>query len=162
MINLIREGVSANKVFHTGNTVIDALLYIVNKRKTENEKKIISVWKDFHQIANCHRLVLVTSHRRENISGTGLTNICNALVDLVKAVPDVAVVFPVHPNPNVSIIVNKILLNQEKGFSSPSSSGLRRLFFFDECLHTDIDRLGRYSGRGPCLEETSIRITGQL
>lgn len=100
--NLLKENIDAEKVFVTGNTVIDALL--------DTAKKDFDIGTD---IPANHRLVLVTSHRRENF-GTPIENICEAILTLVDKYPDIYVLFPVHPNPNVRKVTNKVLQGHDR------------------------------------------------
>lgn len=96
--NLRKEGVSAKNIFTTGNTVIDALLYvkeIVLAEGMSSERK---------------RKILLTCHRRENF-GISLDNIFSAVKEICEAFPDVHVVYPVHPNPQVHQPALKILGN---------------------------------------------------
>ncbi len=97
--NLLREGADPDKIFVTGNTVIDALLSVSEKlskdvplRKAQEER--------FHALDPSRRLILVTGHRRENF-GSGIENICAALAELATR-EDVEIVYPVHLNPNVT------------------------------------------------------------
>ena len=105
--NLLREGISANSIHVTGNTVIDTLLAVVEKLRSDQ-----ALQADFAQrfsfLDPQRRLVLVTGHRRENF-GDGFQNICNALADIASEHPDVQVLYPVHLNPNVRQPVNDIL-----------------------------------------------------
>lgn len=95
--NLLAEGVSDERIFVTGNTVIDALLD-VSKRCDEFAPKI----------SPGHRLVLVTAHRRENF-GEPLLHICRAIKYLADTRNDVEFLYPVHPNPNVRNVAMKAL-----------------------------------------------------
>ncbi|MCP4089375.1 MAG: UDP-N-acetylglucosamine 2-epimerase (non-hydrolyzing) [Gammaproteobacteria bacterium] len=95
--NLLRESVADEEIIVTGNTVIDALL--------------MSAAKDINigiTLESNKRLVLVTSHRRENF-GEPFHNICKALRTLAETNPDVQFLYPVHPNPNVKDVAHKIL-----------------------------------------------------
>ncbi len=114
VLQLTREGVPANSIVNTGNTVIDALLHVVATRRRESETKIQSLWKNYQRAKQGYRFVLVTSHRRENLAGEGLTNICRALLELIRRVHNIMVLFPVHPNPAVSGVVRSLLANQER------------------------------------------------
>ena len=111
MDNLIKEGVSAEKIIITGNTVIDALFLTLEKinNNTDVKKNIL---KDFAKkgyfFQEHNRIILVTGHRRENF-GTGFINICKALKELAINNSDVDIVYPVHLNPNLKIPVHKIL-----------------------------------------------------
>lgn len=95
--NLIREGVPAERVHVTGNTVIDALL-----QTAERDFPL-----DVEVPAAC-RLVLVTAHRRENF-GAPMVSICEALSDLARRYDNLHFLFPVHPNPNVRQVVEQLL-----------------------------------------------------
>jgi UDP-N-acetylglucosamine 2-epimerase (non-hydrolysing) len=96
--NLLNSGLK-EKIFLTGNTVIDALLYTVNNHKTDLSS--LNLDKSL-------KTILLTSHRRENF-GKPLENICTAVQILVKNNPDIQVVYPVHLNPNVRDTVFKML-----------------------------------------------------
>lgn len=106
--NLLREGVSPNRVVVTGNTVIDALLEAVSKFDSEEHLRH-RVAEQFKFLSEERRIVLVTGHRRENF-GIGFERICQALVESAKAFPDIDVVYPVHLNPNVREPVNRLLV----------------------------------------------------
>ncbi|GAB1594601.1 non-hydrolyzing UDP-N-acetylglucosamine 2-epimerase [Lysobacter claricitrinus] len=95
--NLEREGVAADAIAVTGNTVIDALKQVASR---PNEIGV--------PIPDGKRVVLVTAHRRENF-GAPLEEICVALLRLVDAHPDVEILFPVHPNPNVRRVTDAML-----------------------------------------------------
>ncbi len=100
--NLLKEGVAANDVYVTGNTVIDALMEVVG-RQTELP----------FQLAPEKRLILVTAHRRENF-GESFKEICRAVLKLVEVNPDIQVVYPVHPNPNVKDVALQMLGGQDR------------------------------------------------
>ncbi len=103
--NLLNEGVDNNKIVVTGNTVIDALYWVVNKTKTHPELNeelsgIISAnGFDVNRTAT-RRLVLITGHRRENF-GEGFISICKAIKTLANKYHEVDFVYPMHLNPNV-------------------------------------------------------------
>ncbi len=104
--NLLAEGVPEDRIFVTGNTVIDAL-HLVTERIKENpefvgiaERKLIEAGYDPSRAASGRRLVLITGHRRENF-GEGFLNICKAIKDLNMKYPEVDFVYPMHLNPNV-------------------------------------------------------------
>lgn len=102
--NLLKEGIDPSAVYVTGNTVIDALFYVVDGlRKSAPDFKGLFSGIDFNK-----RIVLITGHRRENF-GEGFINICEAIRELAENKPDVEFVYPVHFNPNVRGPVNKIL-----------------------------------------------------
>lgn len=95
--NLLREGASPRNIYVTGNTVIDALLMMVSHRRKIHEGLDNRLLK---KIPKNHKIILVTAHRRENW-GRPLRNICKALKKLVTLHPDISVIYPVHPNPNI-------------------------------------------------------------
>lgn len=100
--NLLSEGVPAEAIHVTGNTVIDALLGVGCRPHEFTDPMLASV--DFER----RRVLLVTAHRRENL-GEPMRQICLALRDLVDAYADVEIVFPVHMNPLVKTDVMDIL-----------------------------------------------------
>lgn len=107
--NLLNEAVSADDIVITGNTVIDALLQVVDKVKTDTA--LISTLKaKFPELDETKKLILVTGHRRESFGG-GFERICEALVEIATAHPDTQILYPMHLNPNVREPVNRILKN---------------------------------------------------
>ena len=105
--NLLREGYSEENIYVTGNTVIDALLMIVEKLNNDTNLQQEMDAK-FPYLKDHNRLILVTGHRRESFGG-GFERICEALVEVAKANPQDLIVYPVHLNPNVQGPVNRIL-----------------------------------------------------
>jgi len=95
--NLLREGVPAAAITMTGNTVIDALLMTAEKPLSLDI-----------ELDPSKRLVLVTSHRRENF-GEPFLNICQALKHLAEQNPDIQILYPVHPNPSVKDVAYQML-----------------------------------------------------
>jgi len=97
--NLLREGVNCDRIVVTGNTGIDALLWVSALLDGGGELRA-RVEKIFDgRFAENKRVILMTGHRRESFDG-GLARICHAMARIARR-RDVAVVFPVHPNPNV-------------------------------------------------------------
>ena len=107
--NLLKEGVAAEQITVTGNTVIDALLQVVEKLDSDQALKQ-AFSEQFAFLRQNNRLVLVTGHRRESFGG-GFERICQALAETATAFPDVEIVYPVHLNPNVREPVNRLLAN---------------------------------------------------
>ncbi|AWK44171.1 UDP-N-acetylglucosamine 2-epimerase (non-hydrolyzing) [Photorhabdus laumondii subsp. laumondii] len=105
--NLLKESIADNRVFVTGNTVIDALLW-VRDRIMNDEAMRSKLAKHYPFIDTNKKMILVTGHRRESFGG-GFERICEALAQIARAHPDVQVVYPVHLNPNVSEPVKRIL-----------------------------------------------------
>lgn len=97
--NLLREGVADANIVVTGNTVIDALLMTAAK---DPELGI--------ELDPKKRLVLITSHRRENF-GEPFRDICRAIYTLAAGNPQVQFLYPVHPNPNVKNVAQEVLTN---------------------------------------------------
>lgn len=100
--NLLREDYADEKIFITGNTVIDALKYAIKEDYVFEEDMLNKI--DYHE----KRVILLTSHRRENI-GEPMENIFRAIRDIVEKYQDVEVVFPIHLNPKVREIAQKFL-----------------------------------------------------
>lgn len=105
--NLMGEGIPADRILVTGNTVIDALLLIVDKLDKDQAFKA-EVSAQFEWLPSDSRVILVTGHRRESF-GDGFERICQALADLAREFPDAQIVYPVHLNPNVREPVFRIL-----------------------------------------------------
>ena len=103
--NLLMEGIKENTIFITGNTVIDALLMVLNQ---DNEKSLPDL-----PLKRSTKLILVTGHRRESF-GEDLENICRALRRIAQLNDDVEIVYPVHLNPNVQEPVRRILDSIER------------------------------------------------
>ena len=111
--NLLNEGVDEKRIFVTGNTVIDALLMIVERQsQPEAQRKWNRYFGNEFGISfdNGKRQILVTGHRRESF-GKGFENICDALREIAYSNEDVEIVYPVHLNPNVQEPVRRILGN---------------------------------------------------
>ncbi len=105
--NLLKEGYPDEKIFITGNTVIDALFHVVKDKYIFNDELLDSI--DFEN----RKVILMTSHRRENI-GKPMENIFTAIKRIVEAHEDVEVVFPIHLNPKVRDIAYKVFDNHPR------------------------------------------------
>ncbi|MDR0805282.1 MAG: UDP-N-acetylglucosamine 2-epimerase (non-hydrolyzing) [Enterobacteriaceae bacterium] len=105
--NLLTEAIAENRIFVTGNTVIDALLWVCDRIRTD-----VNLRQEMEQryafLQQHKKIILVTGHRRESF-GDGFERICSALADIARTHPDVQVVYPVHLNPNVREPVKRIL-----------------------------------------------------
>lgn len=108
--HLLREGVPAEQIYVTGNTVIDALFDVL-KQFEGNPLLAAQMAKQFSYLNPARRFILVTGHRRESF-GEGFQRICNALADIATKFPEVDIVYPVHLNPAVQKPV-KSLLNKQ-------------------------------------------------
>ena len=111
--NLLQEGVDEGTISVTGNTVIDALYWVVNKVKTnaslrENmQQLLLQSGYDVTRLKEGRKLVLITGHRRENF-GDGFINMCTAIRDLTQKYPHVDFVYPMHLNPNVRRPIHEV------------------------------------------------------
>lgn len=111
--NLLREGVKEQQITVTGNTVIDALYWVVDKIKNntllQNELKetLMSSGYDVERLNDGKKMVLITGHRRENF-GEGFINMCTAIKDLTSKYSDVDFIYPMHLNPNVRKPIHEV------------------------------------------------------
>jgi len=111
--NLLKENVSDNMITITGNTVIDALYWVVDKIKNDHtlneelKNVLLQAGYDVTRLDNGKKLVLITGHRRENF-GDGFINMCTAIKDLTKKYPEVDFVYPMHLNPNVRKPIHEV------------------------------------------------------
>lgn len=106
--NLLKEGVASSAIHVTGNTVIDALLSVVDRLSSPASPLQAQFEEQFAFLPRDKRMVLITGHRRENFGG-GFERICQALVNTAQQFPDVEFVYPVHLNPNVREPVKRLL-----------------------------------------------------
>ena len=111
--NLLAENVSDGAITVTGNTVIDALYWVVDKIKkdgalnAELQGLLASAGYDVNRLADGKKLVLITGHRRENF-GDGFIHMCTAIKDLTQKYPEVDFVYPMHLNPNVRKPIHEV------------------------------------------------------
>lgn len=104
--NLLNEGVEPAHIHVTGNTVIDALYWVVDRIKSDRalsqtlSEELLHSGYDVNRLSQGRKLVLITGHRRENF-GDGFVRICKAIKKLVEQYPEVDFVYPMHLNPNV-------------------------------------------------------------
>ena len=126
--NLLDEGVKADNIVVTGNTVIDALYWVVNKIKNDESlnrdlaRLLMNSGYDTSRLVNGKKLVLITGHRRENF-GDGFINMCTAIKDLTKKYPEVDFVYPMHLNPNVRKPIHEVF--------GENLSNLNNMFFIE-------------------------------
>lgn len=111
--NLIKENVSEKSIVVTGNTVIDALYWVVDKIKNDSDldnelnNALLKSGYDVSRLKEGKKLVLITGHRRENF-GDGFINMCTAIRDLTIKYPEVDFVYPMHLNPNVRKPIHEV------------------------------------------------------
>ncbi len=105
--NLLHEGVADEKIFVTGNTVIDSLNHVIERLHGDPALRA-SLERKFAYLDAAHRIVLVTGHRRENF-GASFRGVCDALKAIARAHAEVAIVYPVHLNPNVHAPAHELL-----------------------------------------------------
>jgi UDP-N-acetylglucosamine 2-epimerase (non-hydrolysing) len=113
--NLLQENIPAEQIVVTGNTVIDALLWVQAQIQTSPQRRqqleaILA--KQINFDLESTKFILVTGHRRENF-GRGFENICQALKQIAERQPEVHIIYPVHLNPNVREPVQRILMDLE-------------------------------------------------
>ena len=117
--NLLKEGKDSKNIIVSGNTVIDALLWTIDKIENNEllKNKILSFINSKYKLSD-RKFILVTGHRRENF-GEGFVNICEALREIALKNENIDIVYPVHLNPNVRKPVGEIL------------SGIPNIFLID-------------------------------
>ena len=138
--NLLRENVDGNHITVTGNTVIDALQWVVEKIKgnTLLQEQLRSRLKEagYNLPDSLRKTILVTGHRRENF-GDGFLQICHAIKDLSVRYPDVDFVYPMHLNPNVRNAVIEVFGQDLHAF--------RNLFFIEPLEYLEFIYLLQHS-----------------
>ena len=121
--NLLQEGVSEARINITGNTVIDALYWVLNRigndyvLGTELEKVVLKAGYDIRRLVGGRRLVLITGHRRENF-GDGFISMCLAIKHLTETYLDVDFVYPMHLNPHVRKPIHEVFGEDLSGFGN--------------------------------------------
>ena len=126
--NLISEGISEDKISVTGNTVIDALYWVVDKIKNDAElnrklaDELAKAGYDTARLKDGKKLVLITGHRRENF-GEGFISMCKAIKTLTEKYPEVDFVYPMHLNPNVRKPIHEVF--------GENLEGLGNMFFIE-------------------------------
>lgn len=107
---LLAEGIAADRIVVTGNTVVDALLFAREKLTASplSPLRACLTAEQFERLRNSRRIVMVTAHRREHF-GEGLQRICLALRAIAEKHPEALLVYPVHLNPNVAQTAGKSL-----------------------------------------------------
>ena len=111
--NLLQENVDDANITVTGNTVIDALYWVVDRIKNDRsldaelEEVLRHAGYDVNCLADGRPLVLITGHRRENF-GDGFINMCTAIKQLTERYPNVDFVYPMHLNPNVRRPIHEV------------------------------------------------------
>ena len=98
--NLLSEGINKEKIYVTGNTVIDALLSVINENHIFEDKTLNNI--DFEN----KKVILLTTHRRENW-GEPMENIFKAMIELIEGNKDVEIIFPMHKNPAIRELAHK-------------------------------------------------------
>lgn len=116
--NLLHEGVDEKSIYVTGNTVIDALYWVVNKIKSSESlnQTLFNVLKsngyDVNRLSDGRKMILITGHRRENF-GDSFIHICQAIKELAEKYPTVDFIYPMHLNPNVRQPIFDIFGNRQ-------------------------------------------------
>lgn len=144
--NLLEEKVNEASISVTGNTVIDALYWVVDKIKRDealNEELKITLATagyDVERLSNSQftiqnselsrRLVLITGHRRENF-GDGFIHMCTAIKDLTQKYPDVDFVYPMHLNPNVRKPIQEVFVGLDSLSMGEGWGEASNMFFIE-------------------------------
>jgi UDP-N-acetylglucosamine 2-epimerase (non-hydrolysing) len=113
---LLAEGLAPDRVRVTGNTVIDTLLWTLERERAHEQR-----WRDKYAMLGHRRVVLITGHRRENFGG-GFESITRAIAELAAIFSATEFVCPVHPNPNVQEAVHRKLAGQPNIHLTPPST----------------------------------------
>ena len=126
--NLIKENISEENIFVTGNSVIDALYMVVEKIRTNNDlsnhlnEELRQAGYDINRLKDGKKLVLITGHRRENF-GDGFISMCRAIKTLSEKYPEVDFIYPMHLNPNVRKPIHEVF--------GDNLSNLNNMFFVE-------------------------------
>lgn len=126
--NLLKENVLDERITVTGNTVIDALYWVVDKIKSDQAladaqcKELLRAGYDISRLQGGKKLILITGHRRENF-GDGFINMCNAIKYLTLKYSEVDFVYPMHLNPNVRKPIHEVF--------GENLNGLNNMFFIE-------------------------------
>ena len=126
--NLLAENVAEAQITVTGNTVIDALYWVVDKIKHDAslsqqlDAELQRAGYDVERLSGGRKLVLITGHRRENF-GDGFIHMCTAIKNLTQRYPQVDFVYPMHLNPNVRKPIHEVF--------GQDLSGLGNMFFIE-------------------------------
>ncbi|MHC4294414.1 MAG: non-hydrolyzing UDP-N-acetylglucosamine 2-epimerase [Planctomycetota bacterium] len=143
--NLRTENIPDEKIFVTGNTVVDALT-IARDKTRQNKPQIPQIPTD---ALNGRQLILVTGHRRESF-GDPLREFCLALRDIVRSNTEAVLVYPVHLNPNVQAPVREILDGEDRIFLLEPLEYLPFVYLMDQC-HLIITDSGGIQEEAPSL-----------
>ena len=126
--NLLRENVGDERIIVTGNTVIDALQWVVGRinddanLQARTKTTLAQHGYDIERLTPDRRMVLITGHRRENF-GDGFIQMCRAIKDLAQKYPDVDFIYPMHLNPNVRKPIREVF--------GDDLSGQKNMFFIE-------------------------------
>ena len=126
--NLLRENVDDERIIVTGNTVIDALQWVVGRinddanLQARTKTTLAQHGYDIERLTPDRRMVLITGHRRENF-GDGFIQMCRAIKDLAQKYPDVDFIYPMHLNPNVRKPIREVF--------GDDLSGQKNMFFIE-------------------------------
>ncbi|MGA1472924.1 MAG: non-hydrolyzing UDP-N-acetylglucosamine 2-epimerase [Burkholderiaceae bacterium] len=145
--NLLREGVSDQAIFVTGNTVVDAL-YRIRDQVDQHRGLRLRMARRYPFLKDGSKMILVTGHRRENF-GDGLKQICDAIKRLARR-DDVQVVYPVHPNPLVRDPVHRLLGDEPNIFLVEPLDYPDFVYLMDRCYFVLTDS-GGVQEEAPCM-----------
>ena len=128
---LLKENINPKNIFISGNTVIDAI-YMILEKKHGFQNPVLKKMFNFPLPTSYFPLILVTAHRRENF-GQPIKNICKALKKISQNFAECKIVYPVHPNPNIKIPVKNIL------------GGLKNIYLTEPLNYSDFANLMKIS-----------------
>jgi len=137
--NLLQEGINDERIFVTGNTVIDSLIMAadmfekdVNLGKKVQDSILKSGYNVSNSIKSRRKFILITGHRRENF-GEGFENICSALNQIAERHPEIDLIYPVHLNPNVREPVFRLLTGRPNIVLIPPIEYLPFVYLMKHC-----------------------------
>ncbi len=133
--NLLRIGIEEKRIFVTGNTGIDALHFVLDK-KFEIKNEILK------KISLNEKIILLTIHRRESYLGPQMRNIFDAISKISKQFPNIRIIYPVHPNPNVQSLAREILGKASKVTLLDNLSYEDFVYLFKNCYFVMTDSGG--------------------
>ncbi|ATG53759.1 UDP-N-acetylglucosamine 2-epimerase (non-hydrolyzing) [Brachybacterium ginsengisoli] len=126
--NLTREDVSENDIVVTGNSVIDTLMFATENLRVPFEDPRLEDLRAAKEAGTAGRVLLVTAHRRENL-GTAMEDIGQAVAELARKYPDLAVVFPIHKNPKVRSAIR------------PAVEGLENVYLIEPLAYAEFTQV---------------------
>jgi UDP-N-acetylglucosamine 2-epimerase (non-hydrolysing) len=160
--NLLNEGVPQSNICVTGNTVIDALFFILRRLEVDSFRKnrIVNLLNTYIKFNWLHdKFILITAHRRENF-GNGILEICHAIARLANEYPHMHLIYPVHLNPNVKNIVSELLIDINNIFLIPPLDYESFTYLLSKC-HIVLTDSGGIQEEAPSLGKPVLVMRNQ-